>query len=103
MKTGDTYIKKRNKVKFKIVRLVDKDTNVIYHEVGFLNHRIQPTKDFLEQFDFEVAAPTKEELIIQILRNHERTTFPNGVGSVFRCVESDSFHSIAKQILNIKP
>ena len=47
MKTGDTYIKKRNKVKFKIVRLVDKDTNVIYHEVGFLNHRIQPTKDFL--------------------------------------------------------
>lgn len=102
MKKGDIYIKKTNQVKFKIVRLVDKDESVIYHEVGYLNHKIQPTKVFLEQFDFEVAAPTKKEIIIQILYGHQTTTFPNGVGSVYRCIESHSFDSIADALLTIK-
>jgi hypothetical protein len=41
----------------------------------------------------------KIEQIMDILNSHERTTYPRGVGSVFRCIESHNYRSIAEQLL----
>lgn len=41
-----------------------------------------------------------KEDIIQILRNHETETYPNGVGSIFRCIKNSRYNSIANQIIN---
>lgn len=40
-----------------------------------------------------------EEKIISILGKHERTTYPNGVGSVERSIKSSEYHSIAQEIV----
>lgn len=42
-----------------------------------------------------------EEKILEIIRSYETTTYPRGVGSVFRCVESHNYSSIAKSIKNL--
>jgi len=36
--------------------------------------------------------------IRDIIESHQRETYPNGVGSIFRCIESDSFRDIEDEI-----
>jgi hypothetical protein len=42
----------------------------------------------------------KIEQITEILKSYETTTYPRGVGSVFRCIESHNYRSISEQIVN---
>ena len=39
------------------------------------------------------------ENIIKILRKHQTETYPEGVGSIFRCITSDSYGAIADEII----
>ena len=42
-----------------------------------------------------------EEEILAIIQSHESLTFPNGVGSSFRCVESDDYQNVAHEIFEL--
>lgn len=41
----------------------------------------------------------KEEEILRIIESYERTTYPRGVGSVFRCIESEDYRSLAQALM----
>ena len=41
---------------------------------------------------------TMSSTIKQIINNHQTETYPRGVGSVFRCIESGSFEQLEKAI-----
>ena len=36
--------------------------------------------------------------IRNIIESHQRETYPNGVGSIFRCIESNSFRELESEI-----
>jgi len=49
---GQTYIKNKNGLKFKIVSV--KGTKVHFHENGYFNLKIMEKNTFLDQFTLEV-------------------------------------------------
>jgi len=42
-----------------------------------------------------------EDKIVEILNNFETITYPNGVGSIFRCIEPHNYRRVAKEIVKL--
>ena len=39
--------------------------------------------------------------VLKILDNHESLTFPNGVGSTFRCINTNSYNDVANDVVKL--
>ena len=56
------------------------------------------TKEWRDK-ECKTEAQELEVMIRDVLSSHINTTYPNGVGSVYRCIEISSVNSITKQII----
>lgn len=42
-----------------------------------------------------------EQEIIKIIEKHQSITYPNGIGSIYRCLDSRKYKDVAKGILKL--